>query len=209
MSPCCSGSRKARCPTRGRATSWGSWHPICRRSTLPCATCPAMPAARCWRRLGEAAPDGATIGWVITPTLPARMIDRGDPSLGQRIQLIGAGRAGAGRLRLPVGDPANSIQDIIRRASDDADAVPLGTPPAGSPPHLAALRLQVLAQTQLNIVTFPSSAAARQAVLARQRLGCRAGAVGGDRRHPRRRSDRDRHRGAAAVRPAARHPRSG
>jgi tripartite-type tricarboxylate transporter receptor subunit TctC len=31
---------------------------------------------------------------------------------------------------------------------------------------LAALRLQVLAQTQLNIVTFPSPAAARQAVLA-------------------------------------------
>ena len=44
--------------------------------------------------------------------------------------------------------------------------MPLGTPPPGSPPHLAALRLQVLAQTQLNIVTFPSPAAARQAVLA-------------------------------------------
>jgi tripartite-type tricarboxylate transporter receptor subunit TctC len=65
----------------------------------------------------------------------------------------------------PSKDPANTIQDLIRRASDDADAVPLGTAPAGSPPHLAALRLQVLAQTQLNIVTFPSSAAARQAVL--------------------------------------------
>jgi tripartite-type tricarboxylate transporter receptor subunit TctC len=66
----------------------------------------------------------------------------------------------------PAADPADSVQDIIRRAADDADAVPLGTPPAGSPPHLAALRLQVLAQTQLNIVTFPSAAAARQAVLA-------------------------------------------
>jgi putative tricarboxylic transport membrane protein len=66
----------------------------------------------------------------------------------------------------PASDPANSVQDIIRRAGEDADAVPLGTPPAGSPPHLAALRLQVLAQTRLNIVTFPSSAAARQAVLA-------------------------------------------
>jgi tripartite-type tricarboxylate transporter receptor subunit TctC len=65
----------------------------------------------------------------------------------------------------PSSDPATSIQDIIQRASDDAGAVPLGTPPAGSPPHLAALRLQVLAQTQLNIVTFPSSQAARQALL--------------------------------------------
>ena len=106
--------------------------------------------------LGAAAPDGATIGWVITPTLPARIIDRGDPSLSQRIQMIGEVEREPVAFVSPSADPANSIQDIIRRASDDADAVPLGTPPAGSPPHLAALRLQVLAQTQLNIVTFPS-----------------------------------------------------
>jgi tripartite-type tricarboxylate transporter receptor subunit TctC len=42
----------------------------------------------------------------------------------------------------------------------------MATPPPGSPPHLAALRLQVLAQTRLNIVTFPSAGAAAQAVLA-------------------------------------------
>jgi tripartite-type tricarboxylate transporter receptor subunit TctC len=116
--------------------------------------------------LGQATPDGATIGWVITPTLPARIIDRGDPSLSQRIQMIGEVEREPVAFVSPSADPANSIQDIIQRASDDADAVPLGTPPAGSPPHLAALRLQVLAQTQLNIVTFPSPAAARQAVLA-------------------------------------------
>jgi tripartite-type tricarboxylate transporter receptor subunit TctC len=116
--------------------------------------------------LGDAAPNGATIGWVLTPNLPARMIDRGEPSLGQRIQLLGQVEREPVAFVSPSGDPAKSIQDIIQRASDDADAVPLGTPPAGSPPHLAALRLQVLAQTQLNIVTFPSAAAARQAVLA-------------------------------------------
>jgi tripartite-type tricarboxylate transporter receptor subunit TctC len=116
--------------------------------------------------LGDAAPNGATIGWVLTPNLPARMIDRGEPSLGARIQLLGQVEREPVAFVSPSGDPANSIQDIIQRASDDADAVPLGTPPAGSPPHLAALRLQVLAQTQLNIVTFPSAAAARQAVLA-------------------------------------------
>jgi tripartite-type tricarboxylate transporter receptor subunit TctC len=115
--------------------------------------------------LGQASPDGATIGWVITPTLPARSVDSGDASLAQRIQLIGQIE------REPIvfvslsSDPVNSIQDVVRRASDDVDAVPLGTPLPGSPPHLAALRLQMLAQTQLNIVTFPSAAAARQAVL--------------------------------------------
>jgi tripartite-type tricarboxylate transporter receptor subunit TctC len=116
--------------------------------------------------LGSAGPNGTTIGWVITPTLPARIIDRADPSLGQRIQLIGQIEREPIAFVSPSSDPVNSIQDIIQRASDDAGAVPLGTPPAGSPPHLAALRLQVLAQTQLNIVTFPSPAAARQAVLA-------------------------------------------
>jgi tripartite-type tricarboxylate transporter receptor subunit TctC len=115
--------------------------------------------------LGDAAPNGATIGWVMTPTLPARMIDRNEPSLGQRIRLIGQVEREPIAFVSPSSDPANSIQDIIQRAGDDAGAVPLGTPPPGSPPHLAALRLQVLAQTQLNIVTFPSAAAARRAVL--------------------------------------------
>jgi tripartite-type tricarboxylate transporter receptor subunit TctC len=115
--------------------------------------------------LGDAAPNGTTIGWVMTPTLPARMIDRNEPSLGQRIRLLGQIEREPVAFVSPSSDPANSIQDIIQRASDDAGAVPLGTPPAGSPPHLAALRLQVLAQTQLSIVTFPSAAAARQAVL--------------------------------------------
>ena len=116
--------------------------------------------------LAEAVPDGATIGWVATPTLPARMIDRNDPSLIQRIRLLGLVEREPVAFVSPVGDPVNSMQDLVNRAGDDADAVPLGTPPAGSPAHLAALRLQAMAQTRLSIVTFPSSAAALQAVLA-------------------------------------------
>lgn len=116
--------------------------------------------------LGDAPPNGEIIGWVATPMLPARMIDRGDPALLRRIALVGQVEREPVAFVSPASDPANSVQDIIQRAADDADAVPLATPPAGSPPHLAALRLQTLAQTRLNIVTFPSSAAARQAVLA-------------------------------------------
>ncbi len=116
--------------------------------------------------LGAAEPGGATAGWAITPTLPARIVDRGDPSLGRRIQLIGqAEREPIAFVSRPT-DPAMSMQDIVQRSGDDSGAVPLGTPPAGSAPHLAALRLQLLARTQLNIVTFPSAEAARQAVLA-------------------------------------------
>jgi tripartite-type tricarboxylate transporter receptor subunit TctC len=120
--------------------------------------------------LGNAPPGSAThsatLGWVISPTLPARMIDRNDPSLIGKVRLLGLVEREPVAFVSPASDPVTSVQDIIQRAGDDADAVPLGTPPPGSPPHLAALRLQVLAQTRLNIVTFPSAAAATQAVLA-------------------------------------------
>ena len=116
--------------------------------------------------LGDPRAAGSMIGWVSTPTLPARMIDRGDPTLIQRIVLLGQAEREPVAFVSPASDPADTVQDIVQRAANDADAVPLGTPPAGSPPFLTALRLQALAQTRLNIVTFPSSEAALQAVLA-------------------------------------------
>ena len=61
---------------------------------------------------------------------------------------------------------ANIAQKVARQPQKLPIAVPIGTPAAGSPPHLAALRLQLLTQTRLNIVTFPSAPAARQAVVA-------------------------------------------
>lgn len=116
--------------------------------------------------LADAPPSGATVGWIASPTLAARMVDRGGETLLQRLTLLGAVQREPVAFVSPAATPLESVQDIIRRAGEDADAVPLGTPPAGSPPHLAALRLQALTQTRLSIVTFPSSAAARQAVIA-------------------------------------------
>jgi tripartite-type tricarboxylate transporter receptor subunit TctC len=116
--------------------------------------------------LADAEPTGSTLGWVATPTLPARMVDRGADDLLQRVVLVGAVEKEPIAIVSPAATPLGSVQDIIARAADDAEAVPLGTPPPGSPPHLAALRLQVLAGTRLNIVAFPSAAAARQAAVA-------------------------------------------
>jgi tripartite-type tricarboxylate transporter receptor subunit TctC len=115
--------------------------------------------------LAQAESTGATLGWVATPTLPARMVDRGADDLLQRITMLGAVEKEPIAIVSPTATPLGSVQDIIARAADDADAVPLGTPPPGSPPHLAALRLQALAGTRLNIVAFPSAAAARQAAI--------------------------------------------
>ena len=114
--------------------------------------------------LGTAPASGTALGWVTTPTLPARVVDWGEPALAERIRLLGQVQMEPVAFVSQASDPAETVEDIIRRASEDADAVPLATPPAGSPPHLAVLRLQHLAQTQLSIVTFPSSAAARQAL---------------------------------------------
>ena len=116
--------------------------------------------------LAEAPADGSVLGWVATPTLPARSVDRGAEDLLRRIVLLGAVQKEPVAIVSPAATPLGSVQDIVSRAAEDADAVPLGTPPPGSPPHLAALRLQAVAATRLNIVAFPSSAAARQAAVA-------------------------------------------
>jgi tripartite-type tricarboxylate transporter receptor subunit TctC len=118
------------------------------------------------RALAEAAPTGAILGWAATPNLPARMVDRGGDDLMQRIVLLGAVQKEPVCIVSPAATPLGSVQDIVERSADDAGAVPLGTPPPGSPPHLAALRLQAIAGTRLNIVAFPSAEAARQAAVA-------------------------------------------
>ena len=117
------------------------------------------------RALMAAPPTSLTLGWISSPTLPARVVDRQDDSPVRRLRLLGAAEREPIAFVSPAADPLESLQDMIQRASADRDAIPLGTPPPGSPPHLAVLRLQVLAQTRLNIVTFPSAAAATQAVL--------------------------------------------
>jgi tripartite-type tricarboxylate transporter receptor subunit TctC len=117
------------------------------------------------RALAGASPAGGVLGWVATPTLPARMVDRGGDDLMQRLVLLGAVQKEPVCIVSPVATPLGSVQDIVERSADDAGAVPLGTPPPGSPPHLAALRLQSIAGTRLNIVAFPSAEAARQAAV--------------------------------------------
>jgi putative tricarboxylic transport membrane protein len=115
--------------------------------------------------LADAPPSGATLGWVSSPTMSARMVDRAAEPIIARLRLLGAIAREPIAFVSPAEAPLESVRDVIRRAGEDADAFPLGTPPPGSPPHLAALRLQAVAQTRLNIVTFPSAVAARQAVL--------------------------------------------
>ena len=115
--------------------------------------------------LADAPPSGATIGWVATPALAARAVDRSDPALASRLTLLGAVEREPIAFIASAADPLDSVRDILQRASQDSGSMPLGTPPPGSPPHLAALRLQLMTRTRLNIIAFPSAPAARQALL--------------------------------------------
>ena len=108
---------------------------------------------------------GSVAGWVATPVLPARMVDRNDPSLASRLILLGSVAREPIAFVASAADPLDSVRDILQRASQDSGSMPLGTPPAGSPPHLAALRLQAMTQTRLNLIAFPTATAARQALL--------------------------------------------
>jgi tripartite-type tricarboxylate transporter receptor subunit TctC len=119
-----------------------------------------------YRALAEATPRGAVLGWAGTPALPARMVDHAEADLMERLRLIGAVQKEPIAFVSPASSPVSTARDLIHRSASDREAVPLGTPPTGSPPHLAALRLQAVAGTKLNVVAFPSAAAARQAVLA-------------------------------------------
>jgi tripartite-type tricarboxylate transporter receptor subunit TctC len=128
---------------------------------------PGQGGALAFEAIADAKPDGLVLGWVATPSLPARTVDSaGAASIMDRLRLIGAVQKESIAIVSPAESPLASVQDIVTRSSENAEAVPLGTPPAGSPPHLAALRLQALSGTPLNIVAFPSPAAARQAALA-------------------------------------------
>ncbi len=136
------------------------------RTRLAVLNVPGDAGLAAYRTLAMAEPNGTTVGFISTPSLPARMIDRGGGALMEQIILLGAVHKEPITIVSPAASPLHTARDIFQRAGTDSDAVAFGTPTQGSPAHLAALRLQEVAGRKLNIVAFPSPAAARQAVIA-------------------------------------------
>src|SRR3954453_20526094 len=72
------------------------------------------------QELARAEPTGNVIGWVATPTLPARMVARGADDLLQRISLIAAVEKEPIAIVSPAATPLSSVQDIVAKAAEDA-----------------------------------------------------------------------------------------
>jgi tripartite-type tricarboxylate transporter receptor subunit TctC len=130
------------------------------------ANLPGLGGLVCYRALAGADPSGAVLGWVSTPALAARMVDRGGGDLLDRLRLIGAVQEEPIVIVSPASSPLANAAELIARSAENAEAVPIGTPQPGTAPHLAVLRLQRFAGTRLNVVAFPSATAAHQAALA-------------------------------------------
>jgi tripartite-type tricarboxylate transporter receptor subunit TctC len=124
---------------------------------------PAAAGLGALQALAASAPGGGVLGWVSTPTLPARIVDHGATGLLPRLTLLGAVQQEPIVVVAPSATSLSSVQDLLEQATNGAS---LATPRTGSPPHLAALRLQALTGERLNLLEFPSAAAARQAALA-------------------------------------------
>ena len=69
--------------------------------------------------LADAPPSGATLGWLSTPALSARMVDRGDSAIMSRLLLLGAVLREPIAFVSPAAAPLESVQDVIRRAAED------------------------------------------------------------------------------------------
>jgi putative tricarboxylic transport membrane protein len=121
--------------------------------------------AACRDLLG-APPDGATLLWAATPSLPAQCLAGEEAGLLDRIAFLAAVRKEPVVFVSPAVSSLATTRDLVRVADAGGAALPLATPPAGSPAHLAVLQLQALTETRLVIVPFPSAFAARQAVRA-------------------------------------------
>ncbi len=130
------------------------------------ANLPASDGLAACHALLDAAPDGMTLLWGATPALPAQCLAGDEAGLLDRIAFLAAVRKEPVAFVSPALSRLATTRDLVRVADTRGPALPLATPHAGSPAHLAALQLQALSRTPLAIVAFPSAFAARQAVRA-------------------------------------------
>ncbi len=113
-----------------------------------------------YHRLAAAPADASVLGWVSTPTLPARMVDQNDPTLIDRLRLLGAVSRETLALITTPGDDTTTIANTF---AAERGHITIATTAPGTPPYLMGLQLQKFLP-RAELLAFPSRTAARCAV---------------------------------------------
>lgn len=115
--------------------------------------------------LASAAPDGYTIGFVNTPNLLTIPIERTAQYSLASFAPVALLVEDPTVLVVNAGSPTGNLRDLAAAAGQSGAPTTIGTTGAGSPAHLAALRVSRGTGVTLRAVPFPGVAASREALL--------------------------------------------
>ncbi len=108
--------------------------------------------------MAQAAPDGYTIGTVITPSLQTITIERQPRYRLEDFAFLGTIVADPSGLHVAPDSPIRSLADLVARARESPGAISVGTAGIGSDDHLLMIALEEAAGIRLNHIPFAGQA---------------------------------------------------
>ena len=118
--------------------------------------------------LGNAQPDGYTIGFINTPNVLTIPIERKSSFHWQNYDLLGNIVDDPGNFSVHTDTPIRNLTELAAYAKANPGAVTYGTTGIGSDDHLAALMFERAAGVQLTHVPFKGAAEVRTAIQSKQ-----------------------------------------
>lgn len=118
--------------------------------------------------LGNAQPDGYTIGFINTPNVLTIPIERKSSFHWQNYDLLGNIVDDPGNFSVHTDTPIKSLTELAAYAKANPGAVTYGTTGIGSDDHLAALMFERAAGVQMTHVPFKGAAEVRTAIQSKQ-----------------------------------------
>jgi len=108
--------------------------------------------------MAQAAPDGYTIGTIITPSLQTITIERQPRYRLEDFAYLGTIVADPSGFHVAPDSPIRSMADLITRARENPGAISVGTAGIGSDDHLLMIALEDAAGIRLNHIPFAGQA---------------------------------------------------
>nr|WP_245185922.1 tripartite tricarboxylate transporter substrate binding protein [Falsiroseomonas frigidaquae] len=116
--------------------------------------------------MASAAPDGLTLGTVITPSLQTITIERQPRYKLEDFAFLGTIVEDPGGLHVAANSPLRSVADLVAHAKANPGAVAVGTAGIGSDDHLLMIGLARAADIRLNHIPYAGQAPTVTALLA-------------------------------------------